>query len=411
MSAAGLAAEVIVVGAGPVGSALAALLGAHGVECMLIGSRATGRSVPGNTPTAGRALALTLASRNILHAASAWERLPAAAIGQFQRMRVWDANGPGVIEFDSAELCLPALGYVVEQALLEDALGSALGLRRCVSAIPSGPPESLIFREDRVVLRLDDGRELAARLIIGADGFASRVRGLAGIDYPVHEYSQQAVCCTVETAEPHADTARQRFLPDGPLAFLPLAARRQCAVIWSTSPEHAHELLDAEAGAFGAQLASAFEQTLGGVTAISARASFPLRRAQAERYCRPRLVLAGDAAHCVHPLAGQGANLGLLDAASLAQILVAARERGLDIGALGVLRRYERWRRGDNAAMILALDGLQRLFGARSGALQWARNTGLDLVNGSGPVKDLIMRLATGMLGDLPALALRPLPA
>ena len=237
------------------------------------------------------------------------------------------------------------------------------------------------------------------------------MRGLAGIDYPAQEYHQQAVCCTVETTEPHDCVARQRFLSEGPLAFLPLAAPRHNAVIWSTTPEHAQELLELETDVFAANLSRAFDRTLGDVHAISARAAFPLRRAHAERYCRPRLALAGDAAHCVHPLAGQGANLGLLDAASLAQVVVAARSRGRDAGALEVLRRYERWRRGDNTVMILALDGLQKLFGARSGSLQWARNAGLDLVNASGPVKNLIMRLATGMIGDLPALAQSPLPA
>ena len=407
MSGARPDAEVIIVGAGPIGSALAALLGAGNVDCMLVGSAAG----PRRAGAPGRALALTLASRNVLHAAGVWERLPRDDIGLFQKMRVWDANGTGAIEFDSAELCLPTLGYVVEQALLDEALAGAIRQRPRVPAVTTGKVESLNIGVDRASLRLDDGRELAALLVVGADGFASGVRPLAGIDYPVHDYRQQALVCTVETGRPHERTAWQRFLPDGPLAFLPLSAPHRCAVVWSTAPEIAAELLRMEATAFDARLAEAFDHTLGEVTAISPRGAFPLRRAHAERYCRPRLVLAGDAAHCVHPLAGQGANLGLLDAASLAQVLLRARARGQDLGALEVLRRYERWRRGDNGAMLLALDTLQRLFGSRAGTLQWARNAGLDLVDASGPLKNLIMRLATGTLGDLPALARSPLPA
>ncbi|MBI2994638.1 MAG: UbiH/UbiF/VisC/COQ6 family ubiquinone biosynthesis hydroxylase [Gammaproteobacteria bacterium] len=399
-------AEAIIVGAGPVGSTLASLLGAGGVECVLAGS--TGGPRPGGPV---RALAMTLASRNVLQAAGAWERLPREEIGYFQKMRVWDANGTGAIEFDSAELCLPTLGYIVEQTLLDDALAGAIQTHQCLSAVVADRAESLDIGRDRAVLRLEDGRELSAPLVVGADGFASGVRPLAGIDYPTHEYRQQALVCTVDTERPHEFTAWQRFLPDGPLAFLPLSVPRRCAVVWSTASDRATELLRMNPAAFDAQLAHAFDHTLGAVTTISARGAFPLRRAHAERYCRPRFVLAGDAAHCVHPLAGQGANLGLLDAACLAQVLLAARARGQDIGALEVLRRYERWRRGENGAMLVALDALQKLFGSGSGALQWARNAGLDLVDASDMLKNLIMRLATGTLGDLPLLARSPLPA
>lgn len=410
MNQTGLAAEAIVVGGGPVGSAVAALLGLGGLDCILVCEAAAPGHTPGRVADT-RALALTLASRNILRAAGAWEHLPADEIGQFQRMRVWDARGTGAIEFDSAELCLPTLGYIVGQALLERALHAALESRPQVSVLPSSTPESLAWYGDRIVLRLADGRELGARVVIGADGSGSRLRRLAEIEYPVHDYNQQAVVCTVDTALPHENTARQRFLDEGPLAFLPLARAHQCAVVWSTTPDQASALLELEAEAFCGRLADAFDHVLGDVACAGERRLFPLRRAHAARYSRPRIALAGDAAHCVHPLAGQGANLGLLDAASLAEVMVDARDRKRDIGSIRVLRRYERWRRGENAVMLLTLDGLQKLFGFQGTPVPWLRNTGLELVNACNPIKRLIMGLATGIQGDLPAVARCPMRA
>jgi 2-octaprenylphenol hydroxylase len=252
---------------------------------------------------------------------------------------------------------------------------------------------------------MTDGGNIAARLVVAADGNRSPLRAMAGIGFPVRAYGQDAVACLVRTELPHGNVARQRFLRGGPLAFLPLAEPYRCGIVWSTTPEHARALQEMEDSKFCEALASAFENTLGRVLESGPRRTFPLSFAHAERYLRGRLALAGDAAHCVHPLAGQGANLGLLDAAALAELVVDAHRRGRDPGAARVLRTYERWRRGENAAMGFALDALQKLFGPADGALPGLRSLGLDLVDRSGPLKHAIMRRAMGVEGDVPGIA------
>lgn len=395
--------EVIVCGAGPVGAATAALLEAAGVSCMLIDGR---REVAAVTPDWDpRALALSPASRSILESFGAWSRVPAERTGRFRRMRVWDEAGRGVIGFDSAELCAPVLGYIVEQPVLQAALDKHVAatrgivLRRGVEAI------AIDWFEDRVGLRLDDGTRYAASLLVAADGSDSPLRTLAGIRCPARDYGQHALACVVRTERGHEDTARQRFLRHGPLAFLPLAAPDRCGIVWSTTPAHARTLLDMSDAAFAESLGQAFGHALGEVLEVAPRRSFPLHGAQAEHYCRGRMVLVGDAAHCVHPLAGQGVNLGLLDAAALVQVLAEERGRGRDVGAMRGLRRYERWRRGEDGAMVLLLEGMKRLFENRSGAVAALRNAGLDLVDRSGPAKHALMRRAMGIAGDVPELA------
>ncbi len=243
--------------------------------------------------------------------------------------------------------------------------------------------------------------------MVGADGADSRVRALAGIDEHRREYDQEAVVATVTTERSNPAIAWQRFLTTGPLAFLPLADGRS-SIVWSTGPAEAARLVELPEDEFRAVLGEAFEHRLGAVTAVGRRARFTLRRAHAARYVGPRLALVGDAAHVVHPLAGQGVNLGLLDAATLAEVLLQGRARGCDLGALALLRRYERWRKGENLAMLAALDGLKRLFGASAPPLRWARSAGLSLVDRFPPAKRFFMRRAMGLEGDLPAAARAP---
>ena len=404
MSASARQAAVGIIGAGPVGLALACLLKRAGVDCLIADRKRDGANPNRIDP---RALALTPAARAILDACGAWSRLESAAIGEFQRMEVWDAAGTGRIEFDSASLCLTTLGYIVNQSDLEAALRVALADAR-LDVIPLTDLERLEFAPDQVIAHSMDGSRLITRLLVGADGARSRVRELAGIGFVSHSYDQHALACTARSVFPHGNVARQRFLAAGPLALLPLADPHACGIVWSTTPEQARRLQLQDAAAFRAQLAAASGQVLGDIVDNGPRMVFPLQRAEAERYCRPRLALIGDAAHCVHPLAGQGANLGLLDAASLAEVLLDSRRSERDPGALHTLRRYERWRRGENEMMIAVLDGMHKLFGSADPGLQRVRNAGLNLCNALDPVKHWLMARAMGRAGDVPGIALGP---
>jgi 2-octaprenylphenol hydroxylase len=255
---------------------------------------------------------------------------------------------------------------------------------------------------------LDDGREFPTRLLVGADGAQSKVRQLAGIDTRGWNYEQKAVVGNVRTAEPHQATAWQRFLPTGPLAFLPLQDGR-CSIVWSTTPEQVDALLALDDAAFAEALAEAFDRRLGEIIEVGPRGAFPLRLQHTRDYVKPGLALIGDAAHVVHPLAGQGVNLGLLDAATLAEVILDAITAGQEIGAFRVLRRYERWRKGDNLLMLGVMDGFKRLFSNPLPPVQLLRNLGLNLTDAAGPLKNLIARRAMGLEGDLPRLA-RALP-
>jgi 2-octaprenylphenol hydroxylase len=402
MSAITRQADVCIIGAGPVGLALACLLIRGGVTCLVADRTADPATHNRIDP---RALALTPAARAILNECDAWSRLEPATIGGFQRMEVWDASGTGRIEFDSASLCLATLGYIVNQSDLESALRTAL-IDAHSNVIPMADLERVEYAPDRIIAHGADGSQLIARLLVGADGARSRVRELAGIGFASHSYDQHALACTVQSARPHGQVARQRFLTSGPLAFLPLADPHSCGIVWSTTPEQARRLQLQDEATFRVQLAAASGHVLGDIVESGPRMVFPLQRAQAERYCRTRLALVGDAAHCVHPLAGQGANLGLLDAASLAEVLLESTRDGRDPGCLRTLRCYERWRRGENEIMIAALDGMQKLFGSGEPAMQRLRNAGLDLCDALDPVKHWLMARAMGRSGDLPAIAL-----
>ncbi len=407
MSAATPQTDVCIIGAGPVGLALACLLLRSGCSCLIADRGGNGDK---NNRIDPRALALTPAARAILDGCGAWARLDPAAIGEFRRMEVWDESGSGRIEFNCADLCLSTLGYIVNQADLESALCAALN-DLGAQVMPLAELERLEAGATQISVHGADGAQLTARVLVGADGARSRVRELAGIEYPSQLYDQQALACTVRTSLPHGWTARQRFLATGPLAFLPLADTNSCGIVWSTSPEQARRLQLQDEGDFRKELAMAIGQVLGDVEDCGPRVVFPLQRAQADRYCRSRLVLVGDAAHSVHPLAGQGANLGLLDAASLAELMLKAIKSGRDPGNMRTLRAYERWRRGENEIMITALDAIQKLFATPEPALLRLRNAGLDLCNALDPIKHVFMTRAMGLSGDLPAAAWVPLAA
>lgn len=397
-----LDADVVIVGAGIIGSACACLLAQAGLRVVVLesGMRQL-NSLKNNDP---RIFAISIASRRILERAGAWRRLPDEEIGPYREMHVWDEQGLGEIRFDSAQVCEPTLGYIIPYRAIADALQERILEMDNIRCLWSVTPSAIRTEPRNISVTTGDGLQFRARLLIAADGSNSGVRKLANINYLKHDYGQSALACTVTTELPHKQVARQRFLRRGPLAFLPMANAYQSAIVWSSSPEHVQRLLAHDDAAFHFELAESFANELGSITSSGERVVFPLSRAQAEHYTRPRLALIGDSAHTIHPLAGLGANLGLLDMATLVEVVLEAHARGRDFGRHPVLRRYERWRKGENRNMLYLMDAFKLLFENRNPSLAWLRNAGLDIVDGLPMVKQAIMKRAMGLQGNLPAL-------
>ncbi len=393
--------DVLIVGGGIVGAALACALGESPLRVALIEADEPAPVEAGSAAQA-RVSAITHASKRIFARLGAWDAAAPRACA-YEHMEVWDATGPGLIRFEAADLGEAALGWIVENRVLVAALFGRLAGFDNVDWLRADV-EGVAFGEDRVTVRLAGGSSCHARLLVGADGADSRVRQWARLETAGWGYGQRAVVCTVRTERPHQATAWQRFLPEGPLAFLPLFDG-SCSIVWSTAPEHADRLMSLDDPAFREALTRAFGARLGEALAVGPRAAFPLRLQHSQAYVKPRLALIGDAAHVVHPLAGQGANLGLLDAAALAAVLREAAGQARDPGALAHLRRYERWRKGDNLLMLAAMDGFKRLFGSPLLPLRFARNAGLSLTDAVSPLKHALARRAMGLAGDLPPLA------
>ncbi|MCP5158461.1 MAG: UbiH/UbiF/VisC/COQ6 family ubiquinone biosynthesis hydroxylase [Gammaproteobacteria bacterium] len=396
--------DLIIAGGGMVGSALACALGGTDLHIALLEGAPLERIRPDLEPDL-RVSAINRASQRIFAAVGAWDSMAAWRVSPFRDMRVWDATGFGHIHFDSAAIGEPLLGWIIENrviqyALLEQVRQSPTIDLLCPAVLDAVEP----LEGNGWQIRLNDGRELITDLLIGADGAQSKVRQLTGIDTSGWNYNQKAVVGNVRTTEPHQETAWQRFLPTGPLAFLPLHDGR-CSIVWSTTMEQADALLALDETEFAQSLAEAFDQRLGAIIDVGPRDAFLLRLQHAHAYVKPGLALIGDAAHVVHPLAGQGVNLGLLDAATLAEVIMNALTAGQKINSLKVLRRYERWRKSDNLLMLGVMDGFKRLFGNSLPPVRLLRNLGLNLANATGSLKNLIARRAMGLTGDLPQLA------
>jgi 2-octaprenylphenol hydroxylase len=395
--------DVAIVGGGVVGAALACALANAGQSVALIDAQTPAPYDP-KAEVDLRVFALSMASRHILGALQVWDSVAAARLSPYREMQVWDAGGKGSIHFDSADLGQAELGYIAENSLLQHVLWARLKGNPQVRMIHPAKVTALSLEDEAATLTLDDGQRLKVRLAVAADGAGSATRGLAGIEVDNVLYDQRAVVAHVRTEQPHRETAWQRFLPTGPVALLPLADGR-VSVVWSAQESEASRILALDDAGFCAALTAASESRLGAVQSTTRRLSFPLQRLHAREYVRPRFALAGDAAHALHPLAGQGVNLGLLDAAALAQVIGDAARKGRDIGDLGVLRRYERWRKGDNLAMIFALDAFKRLFSNENAGISMLRNAGMSAVDRFTPLKHAFVRRAMGLSGDLPLLA------
>lgn len=395
--------DVVVVGGGMVGAAAVLALRQAGVDCALVDPSPTPEWQTDDVDL--RVSAISPASENLLRRLGVWSDIAEARVSPYSHMHVWERHDAEALDFDAAEFAELRLGHIVENALLVSALRKAIGNE----AVYAQALQGIEADTEALWLRLDNGREIRSRLLIGADGVSSRVRSLAGIDLRGGDYGQRGLVCHIRLQHSHQNTAWQRFLPGGPLALLPLADGR-CSIVWTLPEAEALRLEQADEETFDRELGEAFGPRLGELHVDSARASFPLARRHALSYVSGRVALIGDAAHVVHPLAGQGGNLGLLDAAVLAEQIGAAVQRGIDPGHPAILRRYERLRRADNLAMLAVTDGLERMFSSCSPWAEGARRIGMGWVNSLLPVKNTLIRHAMYGPADGPALV-QPVPA
>lgn len=387
--------DVIIVGAGMVGATLACRLAGSGMQVAIVDASQPAMSWAEEGYDI-RVSAITRASQQIFAAEGIWPYMLQERVTPYRDMHVWDAGGSGAIHFDSAEIGEAELGHIIENRVIVRAAHQRMAELDNISLFAPVKGQSIDYQQEQAILTLEDGTELHARLIIAADGGRSWVRQQAGIAVKGWDYDQVALVTWVRTGQSHRATAWQRFLTTGPLAFLPLPDEVS-SIVWSNSADEVKRLLALDEKAFATELAEAFQHTLGDVTEVGPRAAFPLRTFETMHYVQPRLALVGDAAHTIHPLAGQGVNLGLADADSLAQVILDAVHEKKDIGSMKVLRRYERWRRADNRTMLLSMDGFKRLFSTDQPVLRWLRNTGLSVTDRLGPVKHMIMRQAMGI--------------
>ncbi len=398
--------DIAIVGAGIAGSALARALSGNGLAIALVEAQSLAK--PGLPPELElehfdpRVSAITPRSRKLLETLGAWEAIDAYRQCSYTHMTVWDAEGTGAIEFDCTEVDASALGHIVENRAIVSAL--LQGVRGC-SDITTFDETRLLGcarneESQQLCIELEGDTSLEVDLLVAADGALSRVRDM--MSFPTREwaYGHRAIVTTVEVEHPHRDTCWQRFLTSGPLAFLPLPGgegRNYCSIVWSLREELVDDVLALDDRAFCEALQRAIEDRLGKILQCAPRFAFPLRQRHAIDYVQAGVALVGDAAHTIHPLAGQGINLGLQDVAVLAEELLAGHARGVRPGQLALLGRYQRRRKGENLLMMAAMDGFKALFEQQALPLRWLRNAGMRGVNQIGPLKQQLIRRAMGV--------------
>ncbi|HLK71666.1 MAG TPA: FAD-dependent monooxygenase [Steroidobacteraceae bacterium] len=399
--------EVLIVGGGPVGACLGALLAGAVERRLTVALLEPHASLPpaADAPLEPRVVALSRASERVLSRAGAWERIKGPRVQPYERMRIWHESvapeSDGALVFDAADAGEPNLGYIAENRLVQGALLEAF--TAAGGHIERASLVALEIGAAGVDVRTA-GQTFSARLVVGADGARSVVRQAAGLTAQTSPYGQTAIVASVATARSHQATAWQRFMRDGTLAFLPLADGTS-SIVWSADDSVAATLVTLDPRAFATELDRASALALGETRLMSERAAFPLSRLSAQRYVAQRIALIGDAAHVVHPLAGQGVNLGLLDAAAVAQEVMAAVTRGEDPGSLVVLRTYERWRKSEVAAMSVAIEAFDRWLAHGSGPIAQFARRGMPWVNRSQELRRFFIRRALGTSGELPRMA------
>jgi 2-octaprenyl-6-methoxyphenol hydroxylase len=394
--------DLAIIGGGMTGLTLACAGAAAGARVLLVERQPLAATL---TPQFdGRVTAVAAGSRRLLEALGLWPELAPAA-QPIHDIRVGERHSPLTVHYDHRAIGDEPLGHIVENRLIRTALLRRAGqlAGRGLTLLAPATVARLRWREEHALIRLADGRELTAALVAAAEGRASPTRAAAAIEVLRWDYDQTGIVATIGHERDHRGLAIERFFPEGPFAILPMTGRRS-SIVWAARNSLARELIGLADDEFMAEVGERFGEALGALTLVGPRWHYPLSMTQAQRYTGRRLALVGDAAHAIHPIAGQGWNLALRDVAALAELVVDARRLGLDPGGAALLARYERWRRFDSLALIAITDGLNRLFGNDLLPLRIVRELGLGLVERVDPLKRFFMRHAMGLLGDLPRL-------
>lgn len=394
--------DVVIVGAGVAGLAAAIDMASSGLQVALLESQAFQSSKEGEHV---RVSAINVVSERIIRNLACWESIAVEKISPFREISVSDAQGIEQVTFSHRDIGRAYLGHIVANEALINVMLERAGMLPSLKVLCPVQLKGFIIEGSVATVKLADGQILKTKLLVGADGARSWVREWLNIPLEEKSYEHMAVVATVKTECPHQYIARQKFRALGPIAFLPLQDAHTCSIVWSTSFEEAETLLKCGVAALNEKIASAIDHVLGEVTVVDKPVSFPLIMRHVTHYVHPRVALIGDAAHTIHPLAGQGMNLGILDAACLAQEVIAHFRAQRDIGLVQNLRRYERWRSSDNQLMIEAMAFFKEGFAVQTGFVSHLRDVTLHLTRRYRWLRRIFMHNAMGFRGELPKAA------
>lgn len=395
--------DIVIVGAGIVGLTCALAMASSGLNIAVVDAAPTPSKPEGEADL--RVSAISKASQRIFERLSVWQHLDEQRIRPYTEMTVWEQDSFAKIGFSAQQVYSDDLGHIIENRHLTSALVTSVQQVANIELLFESAIDKISLSDSTQVVQLQNGTLLTSRLVVGADGANSLVCKAANFAQTWWDYEQTAIVATIETELPHNNAARQVFTPSGPLALLPLWQDNQCSIVWSQDSDKATELLAMEEQAFERLLAATFDMQAGPVKLVSERKSFPLKMRYARQWLTDGAMVIGDAAHTIHPLAGQGANLGILDAAALAERINELVALDKDFAAVRQLRPTERWRKAEAAKMTATMEAFKRLFSDDQPVKKLLRGAGMSLVNEITPLKSDIIRQAMGISGKLPKLA------
>ncbi len=395
--------DIAIIGGGMVGLTVAAALENSGLRIAVIESQLPEEELA-SLPDI-RVSAISRASENILNNVGAWQGILSRRAAPYTSMRVWEQDSFAKIEFEAEDIAQHNLGHIVENRVIQLSLLDKISKQENVTLLAPERCTNIMFGESEAWINLESGKAITAKLVVGADGANSWLRNQLDIPLTHWDYGHSALVANIRTVDAHNATARQIFRPEGPLAFLPLGEPNLSSIVWSLDPLQAEDLVSMPEDDFNKRLTTAFDNQLGLCSVEGARQAFPLKMRYAKDFVRDRAVLVGDAAHTIHPLAGQGVNLGVADAAALAETILALQNESKDIGLKVNLRSFERWRKAEAAQMIASMQGFKELFSGSNPVKKFIRGVGMSLTNELSPVKDECLKRALGLSGHLPEIA------